>query len=330
MTANILPIYEPIIHGRMYYAFPLCLIDASDRHAQSWIMSRFVQLQSHTLAQVEQTGIAELRFANADHPACYTDAFEVEQVSMDGMTQSDITSYIRKAITLHQYAYIYVDKFYVADNPFSAKKHVVQESLIYGDEDGKFHILGFNRNRRFDKSVVSHSDIAHGFLNSATSSIYFLRPKAFHQSAFDLMDSREQLNQYLLSQNANVDYVGEPRHERAFGLQVYASLQQSIRNLADRKELAVPNIAYLHILAEHKKLMHKRLQGFHGHGVALASESMLQYQAYEKQLMKLRNDLIKYEANHKVAILQQIDDSLRIIAQSEKQCLMGFLDCIPC
>lgn len=299
MAANILPIFEPIIHGRMYYAFPLSLIDANDRHAQSWIMSRFVQLQSHTLEQVDRTGIAELRFAHADHPECYTDAFEVEAISMAGMYGSDVTSYIRKAIALHRYVYIYVDKFYVSDNPFSGKKHVVQESLIYGDEDGQFHILGFNRNRRFEKSVVPHSDIANGFLHSDTPTIYLLKAKPFDQSAFDLIDIREQLNRYLLSDNAGAEHIGESGLERSYGLQVYASLRQSIRNLAERHELVVPNIAYLHILAEHKKLMHKRLQGYHGHGVALASESMLHYQAFEKQLMKLRNDLIKYEANHK-------------------------------
>jgi hypothetical protein len=330
VAANILPVFEPVIHGRMYYAFPLCLMDAEDRHAQSWIMGRFVQLQSYTLEKINRTGIAELRFSQADHPEYFTDAFEVEGVSMADSAEGPVTNGIREALAQQKYVYIYVDKFYVPDNPFSSNKHVVQESLIYGDEDGQYHILGFNRKRQFGKSIVSHSDIARGFQNSGTTHIYFLKAKELSPSPFGQGDIREKLYQYLHSIDSDPDRRSEPGHELSFGLQVYPSLRQSIRNLSESREFVIPNIAYLHILAEHKKLMHKRLHVFHENGVALGTESMLHYQALEKRIMKLRNDLIKYEANHKDALLNLIEDSLADIALSEKQCLTSFLDRVSC
>jgi hypothetical protein len=327
VAANILPVFEPIIRGRMYYAFPLCIVDASDRHVQSWIMSRFIQLQAHTLETIERTGIAELRFFRADHPECFTDAYDIEHVPIGDSSEGGITNCIREAIAQQKYVYLYVDKFYVPDNPFSLKKHVVQESLIYGDEDGQYHILGFNRNRQFAKSKVSHADMARGYQHSSTPRLFYLKAKDFGRFSFDQGEIREKLYQYVHSTGSGRE---ETHGELSFGLQVYPGVRQSIRNIADRAEFVIPNIAYLHILAEHKKLMHQRLQVFRDSGAALGTEAMLQYRAFEKQMMKLRNDLIKYEANRKDAILHLIDDALGEIALSEKQCLTSFLDGIPC
>jgi|GEM_PF-2444230 len=324
MTTKLLPTFSPVIHGRMYYAFPLCLFD-KDPLFEQWLMSRFVQLQSYSAARTLAEGVAELRFHYVDDPTCFTDVLDVRKISLEGMSASDIQELLIEGIARNSYAYVYVDKYEVPDNPFYGKRHVTQESLVFGYElDSKtFHILGFKAGRDFGGSVAPFDSLTAGVVRSGCLHMYWISPKPMRSGSLGMNQLMASISQYLHSTVANGSETG-----LVYGLDCYDSLSESLRLVPAKEGAVVTNIAYLHILWEHKKLMLDRMNCiFKGYpGIKDRERIADQYGQLIKDVVRLRNGLIRYEMTKSDKILKDGVEQLGAIQRSERLCLSTLVD----
>ncbi|MFS0837170.1 hypothetical protein [Paenibacillus sp. 1P03SA] len=326
--SKMLPVEIPPIHGRMYYAFPLSILGPADSY-MPWMLNNFIQLQAYSLTRTREEQAAEIRFYNADEPSCFSEVLTI--VPEAAGKEQDIHRQAVEAIDRGQYVYAYVDKYFVADNPFYGKKHVVQEALIYGYdlEEQTFQILGFNKSRLFASSIVPFADIAKGIIHSPVTDVFLLKPREDFKPEFQLDKVIPLLTQYVDSADKHTGAALPERSRLVFGLDVYKSAVESLRCILDREGAVVTNIAYLHILWEHKKVMGVRLQYMQDHGIAVHSGLDIVQEAYglmEQELFNLRNKLLKYELTQSARLIEQIIQSLDAMALKEKQVLELWLE----
>ncbi|WP_199924948.1 hypothetical protein [Paenibacillus sp. IHBB 10380] len=320
-----LPIQIPLIHGRMYYAFPLCILATGDEY-YPWFVSNFIQLQAFN--DVQEQGIAELRFFDADHPYCFDEVLDVENTIIKA---NDVEQQIIEAIVQNRYVYTYVDKYEVSDNPFTGKKHVTQEILIYGYNltERVFYILGFNKSRLFAYSTVKFDEVTNGIIHAQNKEFYLLKQKSGVRHEFDLSHVIQLTEDYLQSSSS-------PRHKRisssihlTYGLNVYSSLIESLNCMHMKEGALVTNIAYLHILWEHKKMMLMRLDYMSSHQMLSADGSTAiweQCKQIETEVYGLRSKILKYEIVQNDKLIHQIKQSLHQMVSKEREMLTMWLD----
>lgn len=322
-----LPIQFPEIYGRMYYSFPLTVISACGQY-EDWFYSNFIQLQCSDRSTTSLNGYADFRFFNTSSPLCYEEVLDVEHCTRDAYTHENLAEFIVRNIDLGKYVYAYVDKFYVSDNPFTRQRHYLQETFVYGYDHSQsmFHIMGFNKDRIFSASKVPYSEITKGIREAETDysqPLYFIQAKEGFPDQIDLHEICDLLKDYLDSRNT---YERRPSAAQSdhlvFGISVYEMIELSLRMVMEDSSFIVSNIATMHILWEHKKMMVWRIEYLaKKQRIPSNTELIREYRALIRSVDFFRFKLMKYEVNRDRRLLEQIIDDMKVVKSKEEALL---------
>jgi len=331
-----LTLHNPKIYGRMYYSFPLSIISGHEQY-EHWFYSNFIQLQSSDNALTMQRGAADFRFFHTSTPLCYPDALQVERLSRSEYIHRDLAQFITENIDLQKYVYAYVDKFHVSDNPFSQKRHYLQETFVYGydSSEAAFQIIGFNKDRMFSSSIVPCHEIVQGIQSvddEKFHSLYLLKPKAQLPAHLDLKAVYGLMEDYLQSRNTYQCMQCRLDNDHlVFGLDTYEMIELSFRLTMEDPRTIVTNIATSHILWEHKKMMLWRMQYMAERQLISKDEELLHgFEELIQTVDFIRHKLIKFEVTHNKKLIHQVISSLLSVREKERALLgrsMSLLEC---
>ncbi|MBB3114047.1 hypothetical protein FHS18_006163 [Paenibacillus phyllosphaerae] len=321
-----LPLYDPRIYGRMYYSFPLSII-ANEEGFENWFYSSFIQLQSSDVTETLARGVADYRFFYVSSPLCYEQVLDIEAYPFEAFSEG-ITKFIEDAVDTGKYVYAYVDKYYVSDNPFFQKRHYMQETLIHGydRESRTFSIIGFNKQRLFAPSVVPYADIANGIRHvdwNQSAPLFLLRAKKRAHTPFRPDEVYLLLDEYLQASNS-CSRIGSPERSEGlvFGMDTYEALAFSLQRLLEDKAPIVTNIASLHVLWEHKKMMLRRLEYMCANNIIPPDSSRADQWGQIINLVDLcKRRLMKFEFKGDPGLIGQIVADLSSIRQREEALL---------
>ncbi len=326
------------------YSLPLCAILSEDKY-YPWFYQHFVQL--YTLNDDEGNlwvdYLEDLDFFKdvADkHFYDYKSLIEVK----------DILNFIINNIDMDNYVIVFLDEYYLPHKLSYMKEHFLHQLMIYGynEETQIFNTIAFNEDGEFKKDDYTFEQINQAYelgknyyqtspiwvLNETLEIIKLKETEDKYEFSLDLF--LEELNTYLLGQG---DYSKiRPNNLKtngtiaSFNFKVFDELIIHLNDLIQGKETM--DYRYMHLLFEHKSIMHRRLEYIAGiHKPNNKLNLLLQDYKEEvvRRTLKARNlffkQMIMLESDDPnqsfvTKTLQSIIDIIQLTKEKEKSLLM--------
>lgn len=252
----------------LYRALPLYVI-LSDKRLHNWYYERFINIYS----QKDNNGFVTLDFVEY---WCPYKGFIIENCLGYKLLENipSIIDFVIERINSDFYIIINVDEYYLPEKSNYKKKHFVHESMIYGYDNSQKRVmaLGYNAEGILNKITFSYDDLIVAFENgkkyykwtapwaenSAVQTIKLNDYKSdypFEIGRF-LKELRDYINSTADSERAYCLLI--PTERLKFGFDIYDSVIDSLKNLYDG-QITIDYRA-IHLLYEHKKLIHDRLE----------------------------------------------------------------------
>ncbi len=331
------------------HSLAICIILADER-IHPWYYEHYVKLYTETQAN----GMLIMDFLELRAP--YNEVIQEVYMGYELLKDvPDIIDYIVDKINLGYYAIVNVDEYYLPAKKAYKNQHYVHHSLIYGYDNSKRELkaIGFNAEQMFAKMTFDYDMYREAFESgklyykgsapwAETNAIELLRLRDFIQEypfnlekftnrLADYVNSKEDL-QVVYAQRFDQYYLG--KEQLKFGMEVY---DEVIRRLDDLKN-GVITIDYraIHLLYEHKKSIHKRLEFIVSRfDVPLRLKELKEeYRKVMDTVDSARRLMLKhtigngegYNLTPDKEVIDQISDTLSQVKVMEKQVLTEICD----
>jgi hypothetical protein len=295
-----LPLGEPLAYGFQFYAFPMAIL-ATEPRSRDWILSNYIHLA------FDPAG------ADSPVPFCfylydYALSPWLEVIRADRRwiadTGGDVVELCRSSIGAGYYPYLNLDEYFLPGRFRYQNLHYSHDVLACGvdDDRGTFSIYGFTADETLGVTEVAQDQFARAYasldeIENWCHQVYFyrLRPEATYRMRLHVVG--DALQDYLSGANPSrrVDMLQE-EWDRAYGTDSYRPLRDYLDDYLAGK--AAPDIRYLHVLWEHKRLMAERFVRLAE--LAPAIEPLIaDCRAMQRDALALRNGMLWHERKNR-------------------------------
>ncbi len=172
-------------------------------------------------------------------------------------SSNGILDFVRFCLKRNKYLTLHLNEKYVPDKWAYSITDFEHESLIYGidDEKKQLHLMGFNKNQKFEPYALSYNDFSLAYKNVFCNKDLVMLSYKIPDLACTLDIKRivTFLNEYLLGTNSTYrETLMYDEMNWVFGIKVYDVMINNVKKLRDKK------IPYL--ISEHKKIMKERVR----------------------------------------------------------------------
>ncbi len=329
------------------FSLPLCAI-LTDDSLYSWFYQHFVQLYTLT------DGNGNLWVDYLEQLDFYRDVADGKIYQYESMSEEkNIVEYIISKISKGCYVLIFVDEYYLPQKASYMSKHFLHQIMVYGynNQTETFMTVAFN-----DKGVFASNEYSYKIFNQAyelgkenyesspvwvlNENVVIIRLKDNVKTyKFNLDLFLEELKIYL-SGDGNYSMIRPNNLETngrqaSFNFQVHDELILHLNNLIQGK--STMDFRYMHLLFEHKSIMHKRLEYIVSHfnsGEKLV-QLIKEYSEVVKKALYARNLFLKQTIiaqggsgndTYKNEILLKIINTVRLVKEKERKLLTNIYD----
>lgn len=217
-----------------------------------------------------------------DFEVFYRNLFDCSRMTFEDARFFNSPEYFEEFIEEGKYIYAWVDNFYVQPSVHYQKRHDIHPVLIYGydSERKKYFMNGFDVQRSLFTSEVDYADI-HTALQKAgeqgvrvnnEDSVMILKPRCYISLSiwryeyqymrvltelFDYICGVGKIDGVYFSLHDNEKTLFSQNHS-SFGLNVSESFCEGLRE----RDLRCFDYRVIHLIAENKKLIAKRIEYF--------------------------------------------------------------------
>lgn len=327
----------------MNYSLPLCAILADDG-LYPWFYQHFVQLYTST---DEMGNLWADYLEKRDFYKDIAENFIYDCKSLSD--EKDILGFIINKINSGYYVIMFVDEYYLPRKSSYMSNHFMHQLMIYGynNDTSIFKTIGFDEKKEFRNDDYTYEQIQQAYelgKNYYESSpvwvlnetVEIIRLKDITNSyKFDMGLFLNELNTYLSGQGEyskirpnNLKTNGT---RASFNFKIFDELDFHLNNLIKGK--CTMDYRFMHLLFEHKSIMHKRLEYIASSYkssdrlVSLLQEykegvvrrTLVARNLFFKQTIMKEND--SSDAYYDIKILLSLIDIVRLAKEQEKKIL---------
>ncbi|EPR14071.1 hypothetical protein [Ruminiclostridium papyrosolvens] len=329
------------------YSLPLCAI-LTDDSLYSWFYQHFVQLYTLT----DDNG--NLWVDYLEHRDFYRDVAENKIYDYKRLSEEkDIVEFIINKINQGCYVIIFVDEYYLPKKLSYMSNHFLHQLMVYGysNQTETLMTIAFN-----EKGVFTSNEYTYKILNQAyelgkenyqSSPVWVLNETAeiikpknnIETYNFKLDLFLEELKIYL-SGDGNYSMIRPNNLETngrqaSFNFKVHDELILHLNDLIQGKNTM--DFRYMHLMFEHKSIMHKRLEYIVSHFNSSEILVMLirEYSGVVKKALYARNLFLKHSViaqggsdneSYKTELLLKIIDTICLVKEQEEKILTNIYD----
>ena len=341
-----LPVVYPTITTFPPYADALAIMESYEE-CLDWVFSHYIQVAAVEVLDGAKDNIRSIMpcfFVDFDNRRIintiadsiflnreinpFLNIFEIPNTMIEQMGVSYV-SFIRTAISQSMYVYAYCDISKIREyNQNASESH---EVFIYGFDDERriFQYADFpnNRSHKYMFSECSYDEIEKAFNGiknvfiPIVKSIGLVQYESRGPFTFNMEYVKESIVEYLYPDKQKTkqlaEYIDSFVHNGAFmwntelywGINVYDYfIRAYIKGAVD--------IRLVHAMYEHKKMMVKRLEYFRDRGyLNVAAEYIDRYQRIEREMIRSRNLVLKYNMTHDIRLLK----TMSVIMSNERE-----------
>ena len=280
MSSKILPVaLQHDVNTYLYESLPLCVI-LSRPEWYEWFLNHYVELYLIDAKKEERYNFHNIRYMEVQMHMRFN---RLQEILIYNQLESrvinnkvNIVDFVKANIDDGAYSLVFLNEWAIPHKLSYQKTHWYHESLVYGYDDEKelVHCISFDENQVFTSFEVDYHSFWDGFqlicndpsdISEYQRYIYLLEPRDMTYS-FDMAKFTHQLENYLggtadLIDKYNLDLFDFPTEREdwtyTFGCNIYSRWVDILKAACDREPF---NYLEFHIVAEHKKLMLKRLE----------------------------------------------------------------------
>lgn len=326
MSYMLLGLVDPPITGYHYRAFPLSII-SGHQASWSWILEHFIQLRC-SQQFVEPHNVLDFTDpVMLYYPTPWLDVQRIDRTLLDRYI-FDLKQFVIDCIQSHHYVHLYVDEYFVPNRAPFQQAHILHDLLIHGydDESCTFHIAGFDEQGFYRQTTISYEQF------QQATSLEHCNPKRINpvlllrlntDASYELHVPNvvaELTHYYNGTICSNQPYGLAAYSEPVYGIHVYEALCHYIQQSIDYQ--TVLETRPFQLLIEHKQLMVRRLDFLLTHKY-LSGESEFghTYTELTKNMVSVRNKIIKYLLTNQERLLITAQEQLRMIQAKERDCI---------
>lgn len=253
---------------------PLCVLLTND-NLLDWYYENFINIYFDNSQNICFFGMSYDVFVK------YNTIFDYSISKYEDTCDTSIVERIKYEVLHHSnYAYIFLDEFYICNTQSYYKNHFYHESLIYGFDDKKkvLKAVAFNKDGHLDKLEYPYEDVEKAYgesfgiapNNEEAISVVWFKVKSdisyklnLHNVVYSLYD---YINGYVpenlpFIQHRYKDNIYKITEESVFGTKV---IKSTIKSLLQKREFVFKYYDFrrVHFLYEHALMMYERFEYF--------------------------------------------------------------------
>lgn len=257
-----------VITTYLNHALPLCVILA-DQRLLPWYYQHYINIFSI----VGDDGFLKVEFL--EYRAPYKEVMHEVYLGYNLLkNEPDIIDFVIDKISAGYYVIIHADEYYLSAKSRYQKEHFVHHSIVYGYDNnaGKLLAIGFNAEDIFTKISFEYEQFREAYEEgkkyyresapwAENHAVELLKLKNYPQEyPFDLERFLNALDEYIFSRgDDSIIFTYMMKKENVkYGLDVYDEVMEHIGNIL--KGQFTIDYRMAHLLAEHKKGIHQRLE----------------------------------------------------------------------
>ncbi|APO47189.1 hypothetical protein BS614_26155 [Paenibacillus xylanexedens] len=319
MNSKVLPISNPKVFGFLHHAYPLSIIGNYNDYLP-WFHNNFIQLVCNTeYFEFKNDHFIDFYFPNDrlfSYPCLEAFASKPEFLNSD----INIIDYVINSINKDCYVYTHVDEFYISER--NSHNHFTHNIFIYGYENEKFNILGFDQNQNFAKTQVTFEEFGEAYLNADYKLTILYCYNNYVKPQTNIQSIVRSINDYLLSINTNQGNGFLPPNP-VFGIRTYEYIKKYIEMIKLSSHQA--DIRPFHILLEHKSCMVERIVYLKEKKYLRDPSIYSEYQEIENLAKVQRNIILKYILTGDSNLLSNLLSSIDLLVIKETNALNKIL-----
>lgn len=334
------------INTFLYESLPLCVILAKPE-LYEWFLNHFVDLylidaiknMYHTFHNIRYIEVQmHMRYNRLQEVLIYN---QLESRVINNKV--NIVDFVKANIDDGSYLMVFLNEWAIPHKSTYHNRHWYHESLVYGydDEQGVVYCISFNENQVFTSFEVDYHSFWDGFqlicndpsdISEYQRYTYLLKPREIDYS-FDIVKFAHQLENYLndttdLIDKYNFDLFDFPTEcedwNYTFGAKIFDRWSNILQTMQGKESLSYLEF---HIVAEHKKLMLKRLEYIYEKHLKIEdmAEFIENYRLVVESFEKLRFLALKYNQLYESDIFDleklksKIEKIVTIIKENQEQ-----------
>ncbi|WP_408895198.1 hypothetical protein [Paenibacillus taichungensis] len=320
MHTKVLPISKPKVLGFLHHAYPLSIIGNHSDYIP-WFHNNFIQIICNPdYLEHKNDHLVDFFFPNDrlfSYPCLETYASKPEF----SIGEIDIVDYVIKSIDNDCYIYTHVDEFYIPHR--NVHNHFTHNIFIYGYEDGKLNVLGFDESHTFASTQVTFEDFRKAYIHADYKLTILYNYNSYVRPQFNIHSVVRSISDYSLSINSNQGNGYLP-DKPVFGIETYDYLKRYIELV--KLDSFRADIRPFHILLEHKSCMLERLTYLKENNYLNDPDIYSEYKEIQELAQVQRNIMLKYMFSGVTNLLSNMVASIDLLVIKETNALNKILN----
>lgn len=325
--AVLLPLSRPVVASWANHSHILSIIA---RHPDSthWVDSNYIQLE---LVRELNGGLLLLNYSFVRTPEEMCQLLEVNLRSRNSADAGGgIVAFLKDCIRNEQYAYLFLNAYYLPRYPYYQVEHASHDPLIFGFDDRKqvFYLSDFHLDQggivKYGTFEVSYRQVemAYRHLSPDRDKMNGIELLGYLENArcpLDLNQVKRYLSDYLNAiSTVPQEQTWLTTPVAAYGVEIYEHIHDQISRVSGG--LQDPDFRTVHVLHDHKTLMYQRLIHLNGKGY-IGKDAVRFYERIWRDSAKFRSLAMKYGITGRNGYLMEAQSVLKTISEREKQIL---------
>ncbi|MBB6022748.1 hypothetical protein HNR77_003847 [Paenibacillus sp. JGP012] len=320
MVIRVLPISRPKVIGFLHHAYPLSIMGNYNDYLP-WFYNNFIQIICNPeYFEYKNDHLVDFYFPN-DRLFSYPCIEAYASKPEFSISEIDIVDYIINSINKDCYVYTHVDELYIPNK--KTNKSFTHNIFVYGYEDEKFNVLGFNESYHFASTQVHFEDFRKAYSHADYKLTILYNYNNYITPQFNIHNVIRSIKDYLLSINTNQGNGYLPSNP-IFGIETYDYLKRYIEIIKSDSNNA--DIRPFHILLEHKSCMLERINYMMEHNYIKNPKIYSKYKEIEQLAQIHRNIILKYSVSLDNMALSNLATSIDLLVSKETDTLNMILD----
>lgn len=238
----------------------------------------------------------------------------------EGRDKKNLIAILKEKLDEGYCIVIELNQFYIPNGPTYMEYDCEHSSMIYGYDDEReiFQLMGFNRRRNYESSIVSYNDVLRAFCSLKENKQMPLRFLKYKSDVNYQIDWRKIEYDFA----AYIDGGAKERlyrmDGRLYGIDVMGKMKEELRRLIN-KEVTSTDPRPLSFIQDHKTIMLKKIEYFASLGMKFLHNDVIEKYAQIRNLSLIcMRMFIKYESTKDKNILDRIINYLNDIEHKER------------
>ncbi|MGO4548853.1 hypothetical protein AB4Z29_29090 [Paenibacillus sp. 2TAB23] len=329
MTTKRLPMHDHDYKTYPNIAHLFCMI-GNREETLPWVYNNFIQLVYFgSLRKIDYTNKQDSFFDPLLFDCPWLQFQFMHRDTVAQKWNGSIVQFAIDAIDMGQYVYFLADQSHIRESDAYGRHAHNHDMFIYGYDKaaGTLHIADNMRRGRYVETSCSFAEMEAAYAAADPDSDWFdrrvmsvsFKPKTYFQyernTAFDSLSVVDAMDRYVRGWKPH-SYLCL---ENTYGIKVYDRIQEYLQGIEQERDVA--DIRLLHILWEHKKLMHRRLRFMLEHDFLRDASLESAYSEVERGHGIAVGLLLKYSVSGDKRSVAKVSSLLSDGARLEKELL---------